>query len=427
MAIFHLDIRPVARSRGRTATAAAAYRAGERIRDERTGALYNHSQREDVLHKEIFLPSKLDVSHAGLEWARDRSTLWNAAEKAEHKSDSRVAREYQAALPSELTAERRVLLARTFSREIADRYNVAVDLAIHAPRPEGDPRNFHAHLLATTREVRPEGLGPKTGIDMEGGVRSELGLPPSREEFKTLRARWAELTNEALREAGIEARIDHRSLEAQGIDREPQPHLPRAAMVVERRGERSEVAERIRERHRQGASAPPAAGRGGGGEKRSAQRSCREHTGAVSPASCRPRRKGGPEGGGTIVGKLRRCTQRHARAARAARAGAGHGCPPPAGRAELAQLPGQSRTGRARSRRATRGRRATRSRWTGRSRWTARARRAAGARRTPKGGLAAFVHGGDSQAGRSSLAEPSGKGGGKSRFRSRQARARSRA
>ncbi len=251
MAIFHLDIRPVARSRGRTATAAAAYRAGERIRDERTGALYNHSQRDDVLHKEIFLPSKLDGSHAGLEWARDRSTLWNAAEKAEHKSDSRVAREYQLALPSELAAERRVVLARTFSREIADRYNVAVDLAIHAPRPEGDPRNFHAHLLATTREVRPEGLGPKTGIDMEGGVRSELGLPPSREEFKTLRARWAELTNEALREAGIEARIDHRSLEAQGIDREPQPHLPRAAVAVERRGQRSEVAESIRERYRQ--------------------------------------------------------------------------------------------------------------------------------------------------------------------------------
>jgi MobA/MobL family len=251
VAIFYMEIRPVTRSSGRTATAAAAYRAGERIRDERTGALYNHSKRDDVLHKEIFLPSKLDQPDAGMEWARDRSTLWNTAEKAEQRSNSRAAREYQVALPAELSAEQRVTLARTFSREIADRYNVAVDLAIHAPRPEGDQRNFHAHLLATTREVTPEGMGPQTGVDMTGQARSELGLPPSRQEFRTLRARWAELANEALREANIEARIDHRSLQAQGLDREPRPHLPWAAVIAERRGERSEVAERIRERHRQ--------------------------------------------------------------------------------------------------------------------------------------------------------------------------------
>src|SRR5690348_7197790 len=207
MAIFRLQISPVSRSSGRTATAAAAYRAGERIRDERTGAVYNHSKRDDVLHKEIFLPSRVDRPDAGMEWARDRSTLWNTAEKAEPRSNSRVAREYQAALPAELSAEQRIKLARTFSREIADRYNVAVDLAIHAPRPEGDQRNFHAHLLATTREVTPEGMGPHTGLDMAGGARTERGLPPSRQEFRTLRARWAELTNEALREANIEARI----------------------------------------------------------------------------------------------------------------------------------------------------------------------------------------------------------------------------
>lgn len=251
MAIYHLHIKPVARSAGRTATAAAAYRAGERIRDERTGALYNHSRREDVLHKEIFLPSRLDRADVGMEWARDRSKLWNAAEKAEPRSNSRVAREYQVALPPELSAEQRLALARSFSLELADRYNVAVDLAVHAPRPDGDPRNFHAHLLATTREITPDGMGPKTGLDMTGEVRSELGLPPSRQEFRTLRARWADLTNEALRAANIEARVDHRSLEAQGVDRVPLPHVPRYAIAAERRGERSELAERIREGHRQ--------------------------------------------------------------------------------------------------------------------------------------------------------------------------------
>lgn len=251
MAIFHLQIKPVTRSTGRSATSAAAYRAGESIRDERTGALYNHGNRQDVLHKEIILPAKLDRPDAGMEWARDRSTLWNTAERTEKQSNSRVAREYMAALPAELSPEQRVALARAFSHEIADRYNVAVDLAIHEPRPGGDPRNFHAHLLATTREVTPEGLGAKTGVDMKGEVRSELGLPPSRQEFGTLRARWAELANGALREANIEARIDHRSLAAQGIDREPRPHFPVAAIAAERRGERSEVAERIRERYRE--------------------------------------------------------------------------------------------------------------------------------------------------------------------------------
>ncbi|MGA7537842.1 MAG: MobQ family relaxase [Steroidobacteraceae bacterium] len=251
MAIFRLQIGSVTRNTGRTATAAAAYRAGERIRDERTGALYNHSKREDVLHKEILLPSRLERPDAGMDWARERSTLWNTVEKVEPRSNARVAREYQIALPAELSPEQRIALARTFSREIADRYNVAVDLAIHAPRPQGDPRNFHAHLLATTREVTPEGLGPKTGLDMVGGTRSELGLPPSRQEFRTLRARWAELTNEALRQANMEARVDHRTLEAQGIDREPTHYLPRNALAAQRRGERSEVAERIRERYRQ--------------------------------------------------------------------------------------------------------------------------------------------------------------------------------
>lgn len=250
MAIFHLDIKPVSRNAGRSATSAAAYRAGESIRDERTGALYNHSKRQDVLHKEIILPAKLDHPEAGMEWARDRATLWNAAEKIETQSNSRVAREYMAALPAELSAEQRVALARAFSREIADRYDVAVDLAIHAPRPEGDPRNFHAHLLATTRQVTPEGLGPKTGIDMKGDVRSELGLPPSRQEFVTLRARWAQLTNESLREANVEARIDHRTLAAQGIDREPKPSIPISAIASERRGQRSEVADRLREAYR---------------------------------------------------------------------------------------------------------------------------------------------------------------------------------
>lgn len=263
MAIFLMQINTVSRSSGRNAPASAAYRAGERLRNERTGAVYDHRNRRDVLHKEIFLPTSLQRADARLDWARDRASLWNAAERTESREDSRVAREYLVALPAELPAAQRVELARAFSREIADRYGVAVDLAVHAPRPFGDPRNHHAHLLSSTRAVTREGLGAKVGLDMNGTTRAELGLPTNRKEFAALRQRWAELVNEHLSAAHIEARVDARSLQAQGIDREPRPRLPWASIAAERRGERSEVAERIRARYRArvAARAERAAGR----------------------------------------------------------------------------------------------------------------------------------------------------------------------
>lgn len=251
MAIFHMQIKAVGRTQGRNAPASAAYRAGELIRNERTGAVYDHRKRQDVLYKEILLPSALERDGTAPEWLRDRSSLWNAAERAEHQRNSRVAREYMVALPAELPAEQRLILARAFSREIAERFNVVVDLAVHAPRPHGDPRNFHAHLLTTTREVTSEGLGAKTGLDMQGTVRAELGAPPARQQFKALRERWAVLANEALQNAQVAARVDHRSLAEQGVDREPRPNLPIAAVAALRRGERSVVAERINQRYRE--------------------------------------------------------------------------------------------------------------------------------------------------------------------------------
>jgi ATP-dependent exoDNAse (exonuclease V) alpha subunit len=248
MAIFHLQIKPVSRGAGRSAPAAAAYRAGERIRDERTGVLHNHSRRTDVMHKEILLPSRLQA--AGIAWAADRASLWNAAERAERRHNSRVAREYQVALPVELNASQRLQLVRSFARELADRHNVAVDLAVHAPRAGGDARNYHAHLLATSREITPLGFGAKAGLDMQSGERRRRGLPMGIAEIKALRERWAMRSNEALAASGLQVRIDHRSLRAQGIDREPLPRLPAAAIYMERRGVRSEIAERIREGYR---------------------------------------------------------------------------------------------------------------------------------------------------------------------------------
>ncbi len=249
MAIFFLQISSIGRGAGRSSTQAAAYRAGERVRDERTGQLHNFTRRRDVLHTEILVPERLSAEP--LEWARNRERLWNVAEHAEKRHNSLVAREFQVTLPHELDGPRRIELARNFSREIAERYGVAVDLAVHAPRPDSDPRNFHAHLLATTRALTPAGLGAKAGLDMRPLERRRHGLPDHRGEYVAVRERWAQLANTALHEAGLAVRIDHRSLAAQGIDREPRPRIPIAHLKMEGRGEHSALAEKLRAQYRE--------------------------------------------------------------------------------------------------------------------------------------------------------------------------------
>jgi MobA/MobL family len=250
MAVYFLNLKTFGRSGGSSAVSAAAYRAGERIYDERAGRTYDHTGRSDVLHKEIMLPGRIEG--ADIDWARNRSQLWNAAERAETRINARVAREYLVALPVELGAAQRLALVRGFSRELTERYRFALDLTVHAPRdfPGSDPRNFHAHLLATTREITAQGLTVKTSLELNDAKRQAQGLGPAIHELLYVRERWATVTNEALRDAHIDTRVDHRTLAAQGIDREPYPYIPRAAFEMERHGYRSAQAERLREDYR---------------------------------------------------------------------------------------------------------------------------------------------------------------------------------
>jgi ATP-dependent exoDNAse (exonuclease V) alpha subunit len=249
MAVYFLNLKTFGRSNGSSAVSAAAYRAGERIKDERTGKTYDHSERRDVMHKEIIVPTEFSADQ--LSWARDRASLWNLAESAESRKNARVAREYLVALPVELSPGQRLGLVRTFSQELSDRYGFALDVAVHEPRnfPGSDPRNFHAHLLATTREVAVEGLGAKTTLEWNDARRGEIGLGPAINELLHVRERWAGAANLALQEAHLAARVDHRSLQQQGIDREPRPHIPRAVFEMERHGYRTTVGDRLREEY----------------------------------------------------------------------------------------------------------------------------------------------------------------------------------
>lgn len=236
MAIYHCTTKPISRSAGRSAVAAAAYRAGVELVDERTGQVHDYTRKQGVESATVLLP---DGSSA------DRSELWNAAESAERRKDARTAREWIVALPAELTGEQRQALAHEFGSELARRYGVAVDVAIHQPDREGDQRNHHAHILTTTRQVSrgADGgleLGDKATLEQSDKKRREQGLGASRDEIKGIRARWAELANQALERAGHAERIDHRSYAEQGIDKVATTHLGPVATAMERRGEASD-------------------------------------------------------------------------------------------------------------------------------------------------------------------------------------------
>lgn len=233
MAIYHLSVKPVSRSSGRSATASAAYRAGERIEDQRTGEIHDYARKGGVESADIILPDNAPT------WASDRAALWNAAELAEKRKDACVAREYEVALPSELPPEDRRRLVVDFAKAMANREGCAVDVCIHAPGRGGDERNHHAHLLRTTRKVEAEGLGAKLDTEKAGRNR--------KDDLESVRAQWAELVNERLRQQGVNERIDHRSLEAQGIDRAPTKHMGPAVSGLVRRGADSEVAQRMGE------------------------------------------------------------------------------------------------------------------------------------------------------------------------------------
>jgi len=228
MAVYMFSIQPMSRRTGRSAVAAAAYRSGSRLADERTGVVHDYTRKRGVVHTEI-------IAAAGIT-PPDREQLWNAAEAVEKRRDARVAREYLVALPHELDANQRLALARELAGELVERYGVAVDLAVHAPDPAGDQRNHHAHLLATTRRLNHDGLGEKATIELSDKKRRDMGHGRGADEVTMLRQRWESMANAALERADIAARIDCRSLADQGVDRVPQIHVGPMGTEMQRRG-----------------------------------------------------------------------------------------------------------------------------------------------------------------------------------------------
>lgn len=214
MAIYHCSVKIVSRSKGRSATGAAAYRAGERIHDERTGTTHDYTRKRGVDHSEIIAPDDAP------EWAHDREQLWNRVEAAERRKDAQVAREVEVALPRELDDEQQRELATGYARDQFVERGMIADVCLH--HQDGD--NPHAHILLTMRELDGDGFSSRKNRDWN-----------DTELLEQWRAEWERHANDALERAGEAERIDHRSYEDQGIERAPTIKLG-AAAALEARG-----------------------------------------------------------------------------------------------------------------------------------------------------------------------------------------------
>ena len=230
MAIYHLHVKVIGRKAGSSAVASAAYRSASRMRDERIDRVQDFSNKRGVVHSEVLLPE-----NAPEQWS-DRERLWNDVEAFEVRKDAQLAREVEFAIPREMTQAQGIELARDFAQQEFVDQGMIADLNVHWDSGEDGMPKPHAHVMLTMRSVDENGFGPK----VRDWNRTEM--------VERWRERWAEHVNERLAELDIDARIDHRSLEAQGIGLEPQSQIGAPAQRIE--GEGIEAADRA-EMHRE--------------------------------------------------------------------------------------------------------------------------------------------------------------------------------
>jgi Ti-type conjugative transfer relaxase TraA len=234
MAIYHLHVKVIGRKSGSSAVASAAYRSASRLRDERLGRSHDFTGKRGVVHSAVMLPENAP------EALSERERLWNALEALEVRKDAQLAREVEFAIPREMSETQGIELARDFARaEFVDRGMIA-DLNVHWDIGEDSMPKPHAHVMLTMRAVDENGFGQK----VRDWNRTEM--------VERWRERWAELANERLAELDIDARIDHRSLEDQGIALEPQSQIGAPAKRIEAGGIEGEGIEADRaEMHRE--------------------------------------------------------------------------------------------------------------------------------------------------------------------------------
>ena len=214
MAIFHMSAQTISRSKGHSSVAAAAYRHGEKLTDEHTGEIHDYSKKKGVSDGVVLIPDGADQRFLKPEY------LWNTIEKSEKRKDAQLAREFNIALPVEMTDEQKKALAIDFCNENFVKNGMIADIAFH----KLDSDNPHFHVMLTTRKLTPDG----------SGFGQKVREWNSKEQLEGWRKSWADTANEHMQRAGIDARIDHRSLKDQKaeLDAIPSPTVEQQAQAI---------------------------------------------------------------------------------------------------------------------------------------------------------------------------------------------------
>lgn len=225
LAIYHFSVKAISRKAGRSAVAAAAYRAGEKLIDSRYGKIQDYTKKFGVEFNHIYTPKNTNDN------LRQRNELWNTVEKVENRKDALLAREFEIAFASELNQQQRENLLNELCNRIVEKYNVVVDAVIHAPHTNNgsDERNYHAHIMFTTRS-----------IDLETGLFStkkyrDFSRDQGTQTVQQWRADFADLTNKHLAEAGCNIKVDHRSYVTQENDLQATEHEGPDATALRRK------------------------------------------------------------------------------------------------------------------------------------------------------------------------------------------------
>jgi len=234
--MYHLHVGFIERSKGRSAVACAAYRAGENLYDDRCGLRHDYTARRGILRSEILAPDNAPT------WVFRREELWNHAEACENRRDARIAREIELSLPHEVPPAIRVEMVEQFIRQELLPLGMVVDYAIHAPNRKGDQRNYHAHLLTTLRPLED---------DHFSRIKDRDSCRP--EALCKWRESWAEIVNETYErlqlrdDQGRLLTTDHRSYEDRGIDQVPTQHMGPHATELERQGIATDIGDKNRD------------------------------------------------------------------------------------------------------------------------------------------------------------------------------------
>ncbi|MDR2571258.1 MAG: MobA/MobL family protein [Oscillospiraceae bacterium] len=253
MAIYHLSIKIISRGKGKSAVAAAAYRAGELIKNKYDGRVHDYTRKGGIAYTEIMLPDNAPSEYS------DRSVLWNAVEKVEKAKNSQLAREIEIALPIELTKEQNIVLIRDYvKRNIVDA-GMCADIAVH----DITGTNPHAHVLLTMRpfnEDRSWGDKQKKVYILDDGNKiydpvkrtykcNKEQITDWNEQSKAeeWRAAWSDFVNAALENTNVSVRVNHKSYKRQGINKKPSIKLGVAAHQMEKCGIRTERGDMNRE------------------------------------------------------------------------------------------------------------------------------------------------------------------------------------